>query len=62
MWRLLHLYDVILNARHVLTGYDLKANQGKVALIAVANKLIRQAFAIVTQEKLYVDGFKPEKP
>ena len=35
---------------------------GKVALIAVANKLIRQAFAVVTQEKLYVDGFKSEKP
>lgn len=39
-----------------------KGKPGKVALIAVANKLIRQAFAIVTQEKLYVDGFKPEKP
>lgn len=35
---------------------------GKVALIAVANKLIRQAFAVVTQEKLYVDGFKSAKP
>lgn len=31
---------------------------GKVAVIAVANKLIRQAFAIVTQEKPYVDGFR----
>ncbi len=31
---------------------------GKVAVIAVANKLVRQAFAIVTQEKIYVDGFR----
>jgi len=37
----------------------LKANgrPGKVAIIAVANKLIRQAFAVVTKEKTYVDGF-----
>ena len=35
---------------------------GKVAVIAVANKLIRQAFAVVTQGKPYVDGFKSTKP
>lgn len=35
---------------------------GKVAIIAVANKLIRQAFAVVKQEKTYVDGFKSDKP
>lgn len=35
---------------------------GKVAIIAVANKLIRQAFAVVTQEKPYVDGYKSAKP
>ena len=35
---------------------------GKVAIIAVANKLIRQAFAVVTQEKPYVDGYKSVKP
>lgn len=38
---------------------------GKVAVIAVANKLVRQAFAVVTQRKTYVDGFvssKPSKP
>ena len=35
---------------------------GKVAVIAVANKLIRQAFAVVTQGKPYVDGFKSVKP
>ena len=39
-----------------------KGKPGKVALVAVANKLVRQAFAIVTQEKLYVDGFKSAKP
>ena len=35
---------------------------GKVAVIAVTNKLIRQAFAVVTQGKPYVDGFKSTKP
>ena len=35
---------------------------GKVVVIAVANKLVRQAFAVVTQGKPYVDGFKSEKP
>ena len=35
---------------------------GKVAVIAVANKLIRQACAVVTQGKPYVDGFKSAKP
>ena len=35
---------------------------GKVAVTAVANKLIRQAFAVVTQGKPYVDGFKSAKP
>ena len=35
---------------------------GKVAVIAVANKLIRQAFAVVTQGKPYVDGFESAKP
>ena len=34
---------------------------GKVAVVAVANKLVRQAFAVVTQGKPYVDGFKSEK-
>lgn len=34
---------------------------GKVAVIAVANKLIRQAFAVVTQEKPYVDGYVSSK-
>ena len=28
-----------------------------IAVIAVANKLIRQAFAVATQEKPYVDGY-----
>lgn len=44
--------------------YDrLRSNgkSGKVAVIAVANKLIRQAFAVVTQEKPYVDGFVSSK-
>lgn len=41
----------------------LKSNgkPGKVAVIAVANKLIRQAFAVVTKEKEYEDGFISKK-
>lgn len=34
-----------------------RGKPGKVAVIAVANKLIRQAFAVVRQEKSYVDGY-----
>jgi len=34
-----------------------KGKPSKVALIAVANKLIRQAFAICTAETTYVDGY-----
>ncbi len=34
---------------------------GKVAVVAVANKLVRQAFAVVTQGKPYIDGFKSDK-
>lgn len=33
---------------------------GKVAVVAVANKLVRQAFAVVTKDKPYIDGYKPE--
>ncbi len=42
----------------------LKSNgkPGKVAVVAVANKLVRQAFAVVTQGKAYVDGFISAKP
>lgn len=35
-----------------------RGKPGKVAMIAVANKLIRQAFAVVTQNQLYIDGFE----
>ena len=38
-----------------------KGKPGKVAIVAVANKLIRQAFAVVTQEKPYVDGYISSK-
>lgn len=34
---------------------------GKVAVVAVANKLVRQAFAVVTQERPYIDGFVSSK-
>lgn len=39
-----------------------KGKPGKVAVVAVANKLVRQAFAVVTQDKPYVDGFISVKP
>lgn len=34
----------------------------KVALIAVANKLVRQAFAVVKSDTSYIDGFVSTKP
>ena len=34
-----------------------RGKAGKVALIAIANKLIRQAFAVVTNNRTYVDGY-----
>ena len=34
-----------------------RGKSGKVALIAIANKLIRQAFAVVTNNRTYVDGY-----
>ena len=35
---------------------------GKVAMVAVANKLIRQAFAVVKSNNSYIDGFVSTKP
>ena len=34
-----------------------RGKSGKVALIAIANKLIRQAFAVVTNNRPYADGY-----
>lgn len=34
-----------------------KGKSGKVAVIAIANKLIRQAFAVVTNDRPYIDGY-----
>lgn len=39
-----------------------KGKPGKVAVVAVANKLVRQAFAVVMQGKHYKDGFVSNKP
>ena len=39
-----------------------KGKPGKLAVIAVANKLVRQAFAVVSHGKEYVDGFKSARP
>lgn len=34
-----------------------RGKPGKLAMVAVANKLVRQAFAVVSQQKEYVDGY-----
>ena len=34
-----------------------RGKSGRVAIIAIANKLIRQAFAIVTNNRPYIDGY-----
>lgn len=39
-----------------------RGKSGKVALVAVANKLVRQAFAVVTSNTSYIDGFVSTKP
>ena len=39
-----------------------RGKPGKVAMVAVANKLVRQAFAVVTSNTSYVDGFVSTKP
>lgn len=39
-----------------------RGKSGKVALTAVANKAIRQCFAVVKQDIDYVDGFVSQKP
>lgn len=39
-----------------------RGKPGKVALVAVANKLVRQAFAVATSNTSYIDGFVSTKP
>lgn len=39
-----------------------KGKPGKLAMVAVANKLVRQAFAVVTSNTSYIDGFVSTKP
>lgn len=39
-----------------------RGKPGKVALVAVANKLVRQAFAVATSNTSYIDGFISMKP
>lgn len=39
-----------------------KGKPGKVALVAVSNKLVRQAFAVVKSNKEYIDGFVSTQP
>ena len=35
---------------------------GKLIMIAVANKVIRQCFAVVKNDTYYIDGFVSEQP
>lgn len=46
-----------LACREVYQRLKAKGKPSKVALIAVANKLVRQAFAICMSETVYVDGY-----
>lgn len=39
-----------------------RGKSGKVAMVAVANKVLRQCFAVVKQDKEYVDGFISDMP
>lgn len=39
-----------------------RGKPGKVAMVAVANKLVRQAFAVVASDTPYIDGFVSTKP
>lgn len=39
-----------------------RGKSGKVAMVAVGNKLVRQAFAVVTSNTSYIDGFVSTKP
>lgn len=39
-----------------------RGKSGKVAMVAVANKLVRQAFAVATSNTSYIDGFVSTKP
>ncbi len=43
--------------RDTYTRLRKRGKPGKLAMVAVANKLVRQAFAVVSQQKEYVDGF-----
>ena len=39
-----------------------RGKSGKLAMVAVANKLVRQAFAVVSSNTSYIDGFVSTKP
>jgi len=43
--------------RDTYTRLRKRGKPGELAMVAVANKLVRQAFAVVSQQKEYVDGF-----
>lgn len=50
-------YPLISSLTDICRMNRTNGKPGKVAVIAVANKLIRPAFAVVTHERPYVDGY-----
>ena len=48
--------------RETYTRLRQNGKPGKLAMIAVANKLVRQAFAVVAHDKTYVDGLVSNRP
>ena len=50
-------YPLISSLTDICRMKRTNGKPGKVAVIAVANKLVRPAFAVVTHERPYVDGY-----
>ncbi len=50
------------NATLFLKQLTIWNKSGKLAMLAVANILVRQAFAVVTSNTSYIDGFVSTKP
>jgi len=48
--------------RECYTRLRANGKPSKVALIAVANKLVRQAFAVTSKNSYYIDGYSSSKP
>lgn len=49
---------IVATSRHTIR----QRQRCQYTMIAVANKLVRQAFAVVANDKVYVDGFVSNRP